>query len=412
VAAVPFVALQAMRARALWSRAAWLFVLMLTVYGVFVTFSRGGIAGLAAALGLFALLSVARGDLSRGRAPTAKAAKIGWTLAVVGVLALVAAPVLGGRYLGERFSQAGADFAVRVSHWRDALGMMKSDAKTLAFGMGSGRFPDAYFWGNRKGAWPPAYRFELAQGERGLVLRLTGGSGLYFEQRVAVVPGQRYRLAFDARGSPGSPELAIALCEKSLNYSGECTWHPTILDGTWRRYSIEIPSGPIGSGGPLPGRPVALTLQNPAPGSVIDVDNVSLTDPTRVELVRNGDFGRGMDFWFFSSDEHLPWHVHSLPIHVVFEQGLVGLAALALLVLYALKRLAQASADAARSALLASLAGYLVVGLFSSLVDTPRLMLLLLMSVFAAVASSAEVRGRTRSHGDGMSRFFTARLPR
>jgi len=393
VAAVPFVALQVMRARRLASRAVWLFVLMLAVYGVFVTFSRGGIAGLAVGLGLFALLSVAR-DFPRGRAPTATAGKLGWTLAGVGVLALVAVPVLGGRYLSERLSQTGTDVAVRVSHWRDALSMMSSDAKTLAFGMGLGRFPEAYFWGNRKGEWPPGYRFERDRGEHGLVLRLTGGYGLYFEHRVGVVSGQRYRLSFDARGSSGNPELAVRLCERSLNYSGNCKSHAMTLDGAWRHYSIEIPSDSIGSAGLLPGRPVALILQNPTSRSVVDVDNVSLTDASHLELVRNGDFRDGMDFWFFSSDEHLPWHIHSLPVHVFFEQGLVGLAALALLILCAIRRLAPASAvDPTRSALLASLAGYLVVGLFSSLVDTSRLMLLLLMLVFAAVTSVGDARG-------------------
>lgn len=50
----------------------------------------------------------------------------------------------------------------------------------------------------------------------------------------------------------------------------------------------------------------------------------SLTDANGNELAGNGDITRGMDFWFFASDDHLPRQVENLPLHALFEQGVIG----------------------------------------------------------------------------------------
>jgi len=81
-----------------------------------------------------------------------------------------------------------------------------------------------------------------------------------------------------------------------------------------------------------------------------------------------------MQRWFFSTDSHLAWHVKNLFIHVLFEQGWIGLVAFILLLAApGLTLLRRAGDDAMVLTLLISLTSFLVVGLVDSLIDEPRL---------------------------------------
>lgn len=92
-------------------------------------------------------------------------------------------------------------------------------------------------------------------------------------------------------------------------------------------------------------------------------------------------------------------------MHELFDQGILGLALWGLLVTAALVRLTlgKASNNPLAPALAASLTGFLVVGLFDSLLDVPRLaalfyLLLLIGLVLAPARRTIEVsatRGAT-----------------
>jgi O-antigen ligase len=108
----------------------------------------------------------------------------------------------------------------------------------------------------------------------------------------------------------------------------------------------------------------------------IDLDNLRLIDSAGNDILKNGNFARGGDFWFYSSDRyHLPWHAKNLFLNVYFDQGLFGLTTLALLVSYALIRLIRRAVSGNQDSvvILASIAGFLVVGMFDSLLDVPRI---------------------------------------
>ena len=102
--------------------------------------------------------------------------------------------------------------------------------------------------------------------------------------------------------------------------------------------------------------------------------------------------------WFFTSDhDHLPWHAKNLFLSVLFDQGTVGLALFTALVVATLVRLVGASrAQSAAPFFAASLIGFVVVGLFDSLIDVARIAFLFYFVVFVSLTISAGSRARKR----------------
>jgi hypothetical protein len=113
------------------------------------------------------------------------------------------------------------------------------------------------------------------------------------------------------------------------------------------------------------------------------------------ELVANGEFSRGSERWFFTSDDHRSWRVDNLWIHILFEQGWLGMVTFGLLLAVTLTRLGKGAwhGDSLSLVLLASLVGGLTVGLVDSIVEAPRLTLLLFLLLFVSLYH-AEMRGR------------------
>ena len=158
----------------------------------------------------------------------------------------------------------------------------------------------------------------------------------------------------------------------------------------WQHYEVPFDSKWLGAGAWLLRPPVQLELaaSGTATSSVIDVDNLSLRAPGGEELIANGRFTQANNYWFFSSDHHhLPWHIKSLALHVLVETGWCGaLSLLALLSLAGLRLLRQATGgNPCALACAASLLGFLVVGLFDSLLDVPRIALLCYLMLLCAL---------------------------
>ena len=144
---------------------------------------------------------------------------------------------------------------------------------------------------------------------------------------------------------------------------------------------------------------------NQKKAALIDVDNVTLLDAEGRDLVHNGDFSKGMQRWFFSTDSHLAWHAKNLFIHVLFEQGWLGLGAFAaLLVAAVLTLLRRAGHDAMALALFISLVSFLVVGLVDSLIDEPRLDFLFFWLLAISLVSGGKLLPRRRTSGAARSR--------
>ncbi len=374
VVALPFLLGLTLDARHAANR--WLGVALLgaATYAAMVTFSRAG--QFAFAVVVVAMLAL---RLAAGRTRSA----LSWvgSAALAALIAAIAVPVLLGPYERARAQAVSGDLDTRLRHWAQVTALGPGDGVTALLGHGFGRFPEAHYWAHVEDGPPGTYRL---QGGPGMPhLRLGGGARLYVEQFVAIEPQQRYTLKMRVRSATAGTQASVSICEKWLLTSFDCVRLPVQagpLANEWQPIEIAFDSRRLGSTPWYAKRPVKLALQSPAKGQVLDVAQLELRDAGQRELLDNGDFSRGMDHWFDSADDHLAWHTKSLPLALWFDLGWLGVAAFAGFVALALGRAARAAAagDARRCVALSALAGFLLIGLFDSLVDAPRFMLLLL----------------------------------
>ena len=371
--ALPFIAWWTLTARGRLRRLAGALAFTAASYGLVATYARAGY--LAAGLGMAVL---ALGLWARRRAPL-PGRQLGRALLLFALLGVLGWTVLHGHAMQRRYAHSERDLKVRSAHWLDALQIMDDTPATVIFGMGIGRYPRTYFLRSGEEVYPAFHALEQEAGRHYLVL--TGGAPLYVEQLVRVAPQQRYLLSFAARSADPDSELALPLCEKWMLYSARCQWQTFRIGdtgGAWRRFGRVIESGELGGGSRYVPRPLKLAMFNLADDSTLDVGQLSLRAEDGRELLRNGDFSAGMDRWFFSSDNHLPWHIENLWLQLYFEQGALGVLAFAALAACAVLGLAQG--QRAREPYVPALAGALVaffaLSAVDSLFDFPRLGLL------------------------------------
>ncbi len=379
VAALPFAFLTWRRSPSLAGRWPAGLAMLLGCYALGVTYARAGYLGLSVmvAVLLFGIGWRLFNHLWRGRSPMVL------TLLVILAAAITTLPLWLGNYMPNRFAQVDRDIGIRDVHWRDSLAML--DSSDWIAGAGLGSYPRTYLWRNAEGKIPAHYRFKQEQGNNWL--HLTAGLPLYFEQIVDLQPGWNYRLALDARVSPGV-KLFVLICEKAMLYSTRCIELPVPAEAQWQHKVIELNSGELGEGAWFERRVVKLALLASGQEGYAEVDNLQLIDLAGSDLVRNGDFKAGMAYWSFATDNHLPWHVKNLGLHILFEQGILGVITWLTVLLLAVTRLTRFArrGDLPALALLASLLGMLVIGLFDSVLDVPRLTLLLLLICMFAMS--------------------------
>lgn len=378
--AIPFALIYAYitQNRALRRSLAGLF--LISSYVVLVTFARGGYAAFA-----ISLLIVAAAILRTAYLEKRRGAKLALGVLIASSL-LLALPVLMGTFAQQRIAASGVDLGIRQSHWEESLRLMPPDISTSLFGMGLGRFPENYYFAKRSEGIPAVFRY--GQEADNVFLTLGTGQPLYVEQIVDVTPARIYRLSFDTRSAEGHGIVNVLLCERTYFYAYGCvsaTQKHESAPGKWASHAFDIASGELGGGPWLGHRAVKLSLENAGTGAMIDVDNIALRDEAGNNLVNNGGFEKGSANWFFASNfNHLPWHIKNLWIGLYFDQGWFGVLSFAGVLLFAGFKLARSAwrGNLFAGASLASIAGFLSVGLFDSLFDAPRLINLLFLTLF------------------------------
>ena len=358
-------------------RTAAALLLALTSYAVAVTYSRNGYAALAVVLtlGLLVLPGPGRRDWRR------------WALAGIACLMAVgvALPVLRGGFAQERLTQSARDLGVRAAHWADALSLRDDDVATAVLGMGIGRFPETHHWRSRELQLAPSLRLEKEAGVT--FVRLGAGAPTYLEQFVAPQPGETLLLSMALRSKVSPFSLNVSLCRKWLLTSDKCergvasAAPASSASGAWQNIELSFDTQALAELGRWPKLPLKLSLHLPASGLPVDVKGLHLRAAQGPELLRNGDFSSGLDHWLFTTDIDPPWHIHSLPVAVLFDQGLLGLVAWAGVIAAALMagglRARQGAVGAATA--LVAVCGFLTSATLNTLIDAPRFLWLLLV---------------------------------
>lgn len=333
-----------------------------------------------------------------------------WTL--LGAMAMVIAIFGGGAYMSDRVSASDGDRQDRLHHWQTAIAMVDGD-EAHWLGIGLGRFLDRYAITASVGQRPGDLR--LVEEDGAPVMNMATGTHLQdwgtvlrLSQRITRPPEGTVTVRLVVRGDPGTTVHA-EICVKHLLYDHGCRFGKAALPkadaapgsdtaaapeataqgpGSWQTLSFALqdtalPSDPWS----LP-RITVFSLANETAQHRLAVREVSVVDARGAELITNGRFEQAGARWFFSSDRnHLPWHAKNLGVHVAVEQGWLGVAALGLMTLAAfamaigrVRRLPLAPA------LAGALAGAWAVGLIDSLIDMPRIALLLLLLTVIAIA--------------------------
>ncbi len=361
--------------------AAWFWTLAMTAL---VAWNWGGDPALSASwpLLLMALLwpMTQGGSLGSLLATLSWRARVGAASGLLAVAAVVAA-LGGGAYVADRFSTGEQDLHGRLTHWERALAILQA-RQAWWFGMGAGRFVAQAQSNAAVDEHVGEYRW--AGGADGPRLILSGGTHvlghgelLRLTQRVGDAPPD-LKLVLEARAVQ-PVQLHAELCQKHLLYEAACRsgeFKVDTADWSWKRYELSLGgAGELANRG-WPARDLVFAVAVSSRGQKVELRKLSLRGADGVELLRNGDFSRELAHWFPSSDRHhMPFHMKSMPLHLLFEQGLIGLALATSLWLLALGRL---SLGAAREhplapALAGALLGFAVVGLFDSLVDAARI---------------------------------------
>ncbi|PRC93520.1 O-antigen ligase family protein [Solimicrobium silvestre] len=343
-------------------------IFLIACYAMLVTYARGGyLALILASIVLLAGMLPHRSVMQRMR-------HIFITMLVLLLIGVGLWFSLINTPMHWRAGNMQRDMNLRVAHWHQILDIMDQGLPVKLFGMGQGRLPGLYVQ-RVPAANISEYRF-MREDEHNY-LHLTGGDPLYFEQVVDVQPDKLYILKIVVRSKDPNAELYLPLCQKWMLYPEQCLWKVVKPgDATdWQTFTLSIDTKQLRDQSWHSRAPRKLSLVNFNDGSVIDIASVSLRAPNGDELIANGDFAQGMQNWFFSTENHLPWHFKNLALQLYFEQGWFGLILMSALLIYsAVILVRRADEKAFPAALLASaLIGFLTVGMVDSLFDFPRM---------------------------------------
>lgn len=327
----------------------------------------------------------------------------GWyrTILVVAVVSSgVTAVLAGGAYMGDRIANTSKDLNGRIEHWSQALAMLTSPADVVV-GKGLGRFSSNYFFSIQNGEFPGTYRIGR-EGENQF-LTLTGGRHvlgfgeiLRVSQRLTDAAGQVFDVSLKARAKE-STVLHLEICEKHLIYNSTCAVKQVQIkpsDSEWTAINVQLDGQNITGGPWYAPKLIAFSIGLESKGSLADIDDLALTAHNGQNWLVNGDFSEDMAHWFFTSDKHhLPWHAKNILLNILFDQGAIGVILFAALIVVAFMRLSRCRIAGRQIApyVTAGLVAFLVVGLFDSLLDAPRLAFIFyLLVLYALVENTRE----------------------
>jgi hypothetical protein len=305
----------------------------------------------------------------------------------------VVAVFVGGAYVGERFATSEKDLDGRFDHWNLSMSMLQ-DELDVAFGKGLGRYSANYFYAIPDNKFPGTYQVIKEQEKSSLVLvaprrGISFGDALRVSQRLDFDASGPFEATLQVRAKSGAT-ITVEVCEKHLLYAAECAIGQAKLkpDEEIQSARVQLKGKLLGYGSWYAPRTKIFSIAIANRSGSAEIDTITLTTPGGPNLLQNSDFDLDMQNWFFSSDrDHMPWHAKNILVNVIFDQGIVGLLIFLLLVGAAVSRLTFGKSRQHELApyLLAAIVGFLVVGMFDSLIDTPRLAFVFYLLVLLAL---------------------------
>jgi len=279
---------------------------------------------------------------------------------------------------------------------------MDDDLMTSLFGQGIGSFPITYYWVTQQAKDVGGYSF--MQKNQNTYVAFAGSPDVKLSQRIGLSPNNLYSLSVDVRTSDPEALLQIRICHRQLINPTE--WNPTCwavhekiknTDGKWQTLNYKVPSKELGSLKFYLEAPLVITFENRRQyefnlkkQTVLDIDNLSVKSSFGEELIKNGDFEKGIDNWYaFYDFNHLPWHIKNLFVNVYFDSGIIGLFMFILLIGYSTTNMFKqySNKNYFSYACLLCVIGFLCVGCFGTMIDGPRISFLFYFIILINLAS-------------------------
>ncbi len=370
VACIPFLLVEILETRWISVQLFGVLLLVLATYAIMITYSRGGYFAFAISLLFYLIFQL----LKKGGG---RILKRNFMIAVIMLMVLVVAiPIVSGKFAQARLLTIELDYQTRLKHWKEAIDMVDGAWTTKVFGMGIGKFPITYYLTHSEEALSGWYRILNDEGQS--YIRLGVGQGLYIDQ--AILSSLKFPLtvSFKVRASSPNSQVAFTVCQKWLLSSVNCSWQASLItrSNKWLDQQVTINQGQVDIATKLSFVPYFFSFANPSQ-AVIDISEIRLLSNQGQNILSNSSFQDGLDRWFFQSDQHLPWHAKNLFLAIYFDQGLFGL-----MVFVALFSLSVIGAIRTRQEHWAlALIAFIIVGLFDSLVDSPRFVFLLMVLI-------------------------------
>lgn len=356
----------------------------LTLSAVNVTGHWGGVEALPGAFGAFFILALILvfGMLSRQPLWPTDLRWQGRLLAIVAAISAVIAVFGGGAYIANRFSTAGSDFDGRIAHWKHALTMLPTTGD-LVFGKGLGRYPANFYLSTLNGAHTGTSRINVENGNSSLFLSgankpMSPGDILRISQRLPIDSQGPFEADFRVNAKT-DVKVYLEVCEKQLLYPAACAVGQVAVKASndgWKTARIRLEGPLLGQSPWLAPAFKVFSLGIANQRGTAEIDDLVLSSPGGANLLKNGTFAGEMKHWFTTSDrDHLPWHAKNLLVNLLFDQGIAGMTIFLLMIVSVLWRLRPGNAQGKELApyLTAAVIGFLIVGVFDSLTDVPRL---------------------------------------
>jgi hypothetical protein len=230
-----------------------------------------------------------------------------------------------------------------------------------------------------------------------VALRIRPGKSVYVEQAVNIDAPGPWQLRGQFR-TEGRIDLHAYVCRKSLFDSFRC--NEMGFSGSGQSSDWQMIQWSIATKQLLPPQsdwrycPVTLALSASNDGKFVDVRELELADARGRSLLSNADFQDGSARWFFTSDDHAAWRAENMWVHLYLEQGWLGVVTIALLILGTLGLLVRpilAGGNLETYVLTTAIFGFLAIGLFGSMLETPWITTMLCALL---AASQAQTRPR------------------